>query len=115
MKLSQSCQALVQGFPVYVTILCSSQLDSEKLEALCIVLYPLLSYMHWGAAEKYVFPEWNLSHRELSLGGDFFFLQSHTYRYVGGGGNKNENKQICFYPSYFPLISRIQMGASVGV
>lgn len=45
----------------------------------------------------------------------FFLLQSCSYKYFGGGGNKNEKEQICFIPSHFPLLCRVQMGASAGV
>lgn len=43
MKLSQSCQALVEGFLVFVTfIVCNSQLGLEKLEALYFISSPFL-------------------------------------------------------------------------
>lgn len=99
MKLSQSCQALVWGFPKYVTILCGSQLDFEKLEALCIVLYPLLSYVHWGTVQNCVFPEWNSHRRELSLEGDFFLFTKSHIQYGGGRGNKKRGQANLLSPS----------------
>lgn len=101
MKLSQPCQAFVQGFPVYVTILCSSHLqwDLQKLEALCLVLYPLLSYMHWGVVERCVFPEWNLSHRKLSWVGRFFSFYEVTHTdMLGEKGTQMRMSKFAFSP-----------------
>lgn len=94
MKLSQCCQALVWGFPKHVTVPGSSQLEFENLEALCIVLHPLLSYVHWGTVQSCVFPEWNSHRRELSLGGGFFFLQSHSYSVLGEEGTKTRTSNF---------------------
>lgn len=104
---------------MYVTILCSSQLDLEKLKA--SALFFILSFLTCiGEQLKNVVSLSETWVRESYFGGGgvvgfFLSTKSHITGIVGGGGNKNENKQICFSSSYFPLISRIQMGASVGV
>lgn len=88
----------MSGFHCICHLLCDYQLDLGKCEAVGFILCSLLLCMHQGSSS---FPWVKLeSQRVVSLWRekDYSFLQSHMSGYVGEkGGNKTENKQICFF------------------